>query len=84
MATEQDSETSNGTATPETNGTHTPTTPKPKHTALALTEYSANPSPPPKTPNEKPLHAGVPGHLLLPNGHPDVSHLSSRQHIGRG
>ncbi|KAK4508140.1 hypothetical protein PRZ48_001878 [Zasmidium cellare] len=57
------------------NGTHPPSTPKPKHTSLALTEYSANPSPPPRTPIEKMLHPGVPEHLLLPNGHPDYIRL---------
>ncbi|KAF2172194.1 hypothetical protein M409DRAFT_62953 [Zasmidium cellare ATCC 36951] len=57
------------------NGTHPPSTPKPKYTSLALTEYSANPSPPPKTPIEKVLHPGVPEHLLLPNGHPDYIRL---------
>ncbi|EME48846.1 hypothetical protein DOTSEDRAFT_120617 [Dothistroma septosporum NZE10] len=73
--TEQASDVPNGTAAPATTGTHTPTTPKPKHTALALTEYSANPSPPPKTPIEKPSYTGVPEHLLLPNGHPDYIRL---------
>jgi threonine dehydratase len=59
-----------------TNGTHTPSepqTPKPNHTSLALTEYTANPSPGSSTPREKIRVAGVPEDLLLPNGYPDVS-----------
>jgi threonine dehydratase len=54
------------------NGTHTPETPKPVHANLALTEYTANPSPPCSTPREKTEHAGVPMEYLLPTGYPDV------------
>lgn len=54
------------------NGTHTPETPKPNHASLALTEYTANPSPQSGTPKEKIQHAGVPEDFLLPTGYPDV------------
>ncbi|KAK5113669.1 hypothetical protein LTR62_003296 [Meristemomyces frigidus] len=57
------------------NGTHTPTTPKPSHTSLALTEYSANPSPPSATPKDKTRDAGVPDDFLLPTGYPDYLRL---------
>lgn len=50
-----------------------PTTPKPNHTQLALTEYSVNPSPPSSTPRGK-ASSILPQHLLLSNGHPDVSY----------
>lgn len=60
------------------NGTHTPdepqtptTPPRPKHTTLALTEYTAAASPISTTPRER-ARAILPEHLLLPNGHPDV------------
>lgn len=56
------------------NGTHLPETPQPKHTSLALTEYTTNPSPQTSTPKEHfASAAGVPDDLLLPNGFPDVS-----------
>ncbi|KAI7280094.1 Threonine dehydratase, partial [Hortaea werneckii] len=59
-----------------TNGTHEPETPKPAHASLALTEYSANPSPKaPTTPKEKIKSAGVPEDFLLPNGYPDYLRL---------
>ncbi|KAK3675400.1 threonine deaminase [Recurvomyces mirabilis] len=57
------------------NGTHTPTTPKPAHASLALTEYTANPSPPSTTPKDKTHDAGVPEDFLLPNGYPDYLRL---------
>lgn len=55
------------------NGTRTPTTPKHQHANLALTEYTANPSPPNGTPGGKTHHAGVPLDFLLPTGFPDAS-----------
>ena len=55
------------------NGTYSLDDHRPKHTSLALTEYSANPSPPSSTPGERAHKAGVPEDLLLPNGFPDVS-----------
>ncbi|RMY51765.1 hypothetical protein D0863_14479 [Hortaea werneckii] len=59
-----------------TNGTHEPETPKPAHASLALTEYSANPSPKASTtPKEKIKSAGVPEDFLLPNGYPDYLRL---------
>ncbi|KAI6985204.1 Threonine dehydratase [Hortaea werneckii] len=59
-----------------TNGTHEPETPKPAHASLALTEYSANPSPKTSTtPKEKIKSAGVPEDYLLPNGYPDYLRL---------
>ncbi|KAI7159311.1 Threonine dehydratase [Hortaea werneckii] len=59
-----------------TNGTHEPETPKPAHASLALTEYSANPSPKTSTtPKEKIKSAGVPEDFLLPNGYPDYLRL---------
>ncbi|KAI7329089.1 Threonine dehydratase [Hortaea werneckii] len=59
-----------------TNGTHEPETPKPAHAPLALTEYSANPSPKTSTtPKEKIKSAGVPEDYLLPNGYPDYLRL---------
>ncbi|KAF7189766.1 Threonine dehydratase, mitochondrial [Pseudocercospora fuligena] len=66
-------ESENGTTTPEVKA---PTTPKPTHTQLALTEYSINPSPPSATPKEKSTSL-LPEHLLLPNGHPDYLRLIS-------
>jgi threonine dehydratase len=60
------SETSNGVATPVT----------PKMSGLALTEYTAAPTPPSereqRTPGLPP-NWGIPEAFLLPNGYPDVS-----------
>lgn len=60
-------DTSNGVATPVT----------PKMSGLALTEYTAAPTPP----NERsqrvpgvPPNWGIPEAFLLPNGYPDVSY----------
>lgn len=61
------------------NGTQTPTTPKHQHANLALTEYTANPSPPNGTPREKTHHAGVPLPFLLPTGYPDVRIQHTRE-----
>ena len=52
------------------NGLASPRTPK--QTGLALTEYTANPSPPSQSPNVKDRSSGVPESFLLPNGYPDV------------
>lgn len=57
---------------PVVNGTHPPETPKPRHANLALTEYTATPSPGYTTPRERIEHAGVPEDYLLPTGYPDV------------
>ncbi|KAK4547153.1 threonine deaminase [Oleoguttula mirabilis] len=57
------------------NGVHTPETPKPTYASLALTEYSANPSPQSSTPREKIRTAGVPEDYLLPTGFPDYLRL---------
>jgi len=59
------------------NGVHTPgpQTPKTVHASLALTEYTANPSPGSSTPRDKIRVAGVPQEYLLPTGYPDVSVL---------
>jgi hypothetical protein len=51
------------------NGVTSPRTPN--HTGLALTEYTANPSPHP----ESPKHSVIPKAFLLPNGQPDVLKL---------
>ena len=56
--------------TPSTNGVPTPETPKQQHAGLALTEYTAQPSPPSSTPKAE--EAKVPKEFLLPNGYPDV------------
>lgn len=60
--------------TPEngTNGIITPRTPKP--TGLALTEYSANPSPPSQSPISRTNNV-IPEAFLLPNGYPDYLRL---------
>lgn len=57
--------------TPEngTNGIITPRTPK--NRAFALTEYTANPSPPSESTKPK-TNQVVPEAFLLPNGYPDV------------
>jgi threonine dehydratase len=72
----------NGTANGSgTNGTATnysrPHTPRnPSLSGLALTEYSANPSPPRAGADKQAqIQKIVPDELLLPNGHPDVSYL---------
>lgn len=53
-----------------TNGTSTrPQTPRVN--SFALTEYTANPSPPSSSPKVKTL--GIPENFLLPNGYPDVT-----------
>jgi threonine dehydratase len=52
------------------NGLISPRTPK--HTGLALTEYSANPSPPSEDPKSQAQKA-IPEEYILPNGTPDVS-----------
>lgn len=57
-----------------TNGADTPSTPKTQHAGLALTEYSAQPSPPSSTPKSQ--EAKVPKEFLLPSGYPDVSTIS--------
>lgn len=51
------------------NGTHTPQTPK--LDSLALTEYTANPTPPSMRSSPTALPK-VPEASLLPNGFPDV------------
>jgi len=57
--------------TPSTNGTARPQTPtKPQHNGLALTEYSAHPSPPSSVLNKQ--ETRVPPDFLLPSGYPDV------------
>ncbi|WPG97466.1 Hypothetical protein R9X50_00024200 [Acrodontium crateriforme] len=55
------------------NGIPFPETPKPRHANLALTEYSANPSPP--SASSRPPHTTVPADFLLPNGYPDYLRL---------
>jgi threonine dehydratase len=55
-----------------TNGSVTPRTPK-QTSGLALTEYSANPSPPLENPLSKAQKA-IPEAYILPNGTPDVRH----------
>jgi len=56
------------TPTHLTNGLPSPRTPK--QTGLALTEYTANPSPPNEQTRDK--SSVVPEAFLLPNGYPDV------------
>jgi hypothetical protein len=56
----------------DTNAAHRPRTPSLNGFSLALTEYSANPSPPSRT-KQANASSIVPEELLLPNGHPDVS-----------
>lgn len=58
---------------PTTNGATTPVTPK--MTGLALTEYTAAPTPPSERADRipgVPPNWGVPNAFLLPNGYPDV------------
>ncbi len=62
------------TPTRTTNGYQTPQTPRastPKVSTLALTEYTANPSPPSESLKFKD-QAIIPEEFLLPNGYPDV------------
>ncbi|KAF2717613.1 threonine dehydratase-like protein [Polychaeton citri CBS 116435] len=54
------------------NGVQTPTTPKTQHSQLALTEYTAQPSPP-TTPKSQ--RTDVPESFLLPTGQPDYLRL---------
>lgn len=61
------------------NGTHTPQTPE--SNGLSLTEYSANPSPPPGKTAKSTASSQVPEAYLLPDGFPDVSMFTS---ISRG
>jgi threonine dehydratase len=60
--------------TPENgaNGIMTPRTPK--NSGFALTEYTANPSPPPESPRPR-TNDVVPDAFLLPNGYPDYLRL---------
>ncbi|KAF2085167.1 threonine dehydratase-like protein [Saccharata proteae CBS 121410] len=60
------------TTTVETNGSSRPQTPH--ISGLALTEYTANPTPPPSSPKEQ-ARSAVPEHFLLPNGYPDYLRL---------
>ncbi|KAK4937834.1 threonine deaminase [Elasticomyces elasticus] len=57
---------------PHVNGTTTPTTPK-RTSGLAMTEYTANPTPPSER-ADLPSY-DVPPDFLLPNGHPDYLRL---------
>lgn len=57
---------------PHVNGTTTPTTPK-RTSGLAMTEYTANPTPPSER-ADLPSY-DVPADFLLPNGHPDYLRL---------
>ena len=59
-------------ATPDntTNGLASPSTPR--QTGLALTEYTANPSPRDESSQDK--SSVIPEAFLLPNGYPDVCH----------
>ncbi|KAF2867871.1 threonine dehydratase-like protein [Massariosphaeria phaeospora] len=54
------------------NGVASPRTPK--QTGLALTEYTANPSPPSQSPTSK-SNAVIPAAFLLPTGYPDYLRL---------
>ncbi|KAF2729509.1 threonine dehydratase-like protein [Polyplosphaeria fusca] len=56
----------------DSNGILTPRTPKER--GLALTEYTANPSPPSESPKTK-TDGVVPEAFLLPNGYPDYLRL---------
>jgi len=61
--------------TPDThlsNGLASPRTPK---SSLALTEYTANPSPRAETSSPKKPHQLIPDAFLLPNGYPDYLRL---------
>lgn len=65
---------SEDTSTP---GVVTPVSPvTPKMSGLALTEYTAAPTPPSERANQTPglpPNWGIPEAFLLPNGYPDVS-----------
>ncbi|KAI1500166.1 threonine dehydratase [Biscogniauxia marginata] len=52
---------------------HVPRTPS--RSGLSLTEYSANPSPPPSEDNQARIRTIVPHEFILPNGHPDYLRL---------
>lgn len=53
---------------------HVPRTPS--LSGLSLTEYSANPSPPSERRLER-IQSIVPDEFILPNGHPDVRHVTN-------
>lgn len=55
---------------------HAPRTPS--LSALSLTEYSANPSPPSED-HQARIKKIVPDEFILPNGHPDVRNSSSQR-----
>lgn len=63
----------NGTTSPPNGSVSSPRTPQrtPSISGLALTEYSAKPSPPSEERGDR-IKSIVPDEFLLPNGHPDV------------
>lgn len=71
----EEATSSPATAEPTTAQTSKNLTPRPRTPSvqgLALTEYSANPSPPGTSQKAESLRRLVPDDLLLPNGYPDV------------
>ncbi|KAK6860749.1 hypothetical protein PG995_004385 [Apiospora arundinis] len=68
----------NGTTTTATNNVNGHGRRTPSISGLALTEYSVNPTSPPRAPSTKPL---VPEDYLLPNGHPDYVRLINTSRV---
>lgn len=75
------SDTANMSDEPVINGNGVATPVTPKMSGLALTEYSAAPTPPSERSQRLPPNWGIPEAFLLPNGYPDVSYSPSSHHI---
>lgn len=78
------SDTANMSDEPFINGNGVATPLTPKMSGLALTEYTAAPTPPSERSQRLPglpPNWGIPDAFLLPNGYPDVRYSFSARHI---